>query len=110
MKTDSDQRTGSQDYDRRPKFARDFYVSRAWVRCRRAYAASRNHLCERCLKEGLIVPGTAVHHKIRLSPENINDPSVSLNWENLELLCDAHHQEEHHPRRWRTDELGHVDL
>ena len=91
-------------------FARSFYVSRPWVKCRNAYRASKGGLCEKCWEQGLIVPGTAVHHKIHLTPENIDDPDISLNWNNLILLCDAHHQEEHRKKRWRTDELGHVEL
>lgn len=93
-----------------PRFARDFYRSHAWRRCRDAYAASVSGLCERCLKRGLIVAGDEVHHKIRLAPENINNPEIALNWENLELLCKSCHDDEHRPVRWRADELGHVEL
>lgn len=87
-----------------------FYGTQAWKDCRTAYKSSRGGLCERCLKRGLIVAGSVVHHKIELTEENVNDPSVSLNWQNLELLCrDCH--EQHHARdrrRWKVDELGHV--
>lgn len=37
-----------------------------------------------------------MHHRIWLTPENINDPSVSLNFDNLELLCQDCHNKEHH--------------
>ncbi|MBQ3894569.1 MAG: HNH endonuclease, partial [Clostridia bacterium] len=37
-------------------------------------------------------------------------PSITLNWDNLELLCEACHREEHARRRWRADESGHVEL
>ena len=69
-------------------------------------------MCERCLKKGLVVPGEIVHHKIRLSPENINDPSVTLNFDNLELLCRDCHGEEHRTveKRYLVDELGRVIL
>lgn len=93
-----------------PRFARDFYRSFAWRRCRDGYAASVQGLCERCLKRGLIVPGEEVHHKIRLTPDNINNPAVALNWDNLELLCKDCHLEEHRPQRWRADSSGHVEL
>ena len=62
------------------------------------------------MKKGLIVPGDEVHHKIRLTPENITDPSIALNWDNLELLCKACHQEEHQAIRWRVDDMGRVEL
>ena len=95
----------------RDKFAHPFYVSSVWISCRRAYAKSVGGLCERCLAKGLYTPGTQVHHKIRLTPTNINDPSVALNWDNLELLCTDCHQEEHkHKRRWEADEYGRVML
>ena len=92
------------------KFAAAFYTSRAWRKCRTAYAQSKGGLCERCWSKGLIVPGKEVHHKTRLTPDNLNDPNVALNWDNLELLCDDCHKEEHCKTRWRADELGHVEL
>lgn len=69
-------------------------------------------LCEKCLKEGRYEPGEIVHHKIHLTPQNINDPSISLNWDNLELLCRLHHGDEHSKRvrRYKVDALGHVHI
>jgi len=93
-----------------PQFARAFYMSWAWIKCARAYKQAKGGLCERCWKNGLIIPGDEVHHKIRLTPENVTDPAVALNWDNLELLCKTCHLEEHSRTRWRADELGHVDL
>lgn len=58
----------------------------------------------------MIVPGEEVHHKIRLTPKNVRDPSIALNWDNLELLCKDCHIKEHRPIAWRTDEMGRVDL
>jgi 5-methylcytosine-specific restriction endonuclease McrA len=70
-------------------FALQFYRSKAWRRCRDAYYASQHGICERCGGAGVIV-----HHTIELTPENIGDPHVSLNWEHLEVLCiDCHNQE-----------------
>ena len=100
----------NQRETKEPRFARAFYMSRPWVKCARAYKQSKGGLCERCWSKGLIVPGAEVHHKIRLTPENIKDPAVALNWDNLELLCKNCHLEEHHRTRWRADELGHVEL
>ena len=91
-------------------FAHSFYKSWPWIKCQRAYKESKGGLCERCWAKGLIVPGAEVHHKIRLTPENLSDPSIALNWDNLELLCNDCHKEEHSKRRWRVDELGHVSI
>lgn len=94
----------------REEFAEKFYKSMAWKRCRKAYLDSVGWLCERCATEGKIVPADQVHHKVRLTPENINDPEVSLNHDNLEALCMDCHQQEHKPRRWRCDPDGHVRI
>lgn len=72
-------------------YAKQFYNSRDWVACRDAYLSERmkidGGMCERCRKEA----GREVHHKIVLNPDNIHDPSVALNHENLQLLCrDCH--------------------
>lgn len=91
------------------QFANAFYKSAAWRRTRKVYFISRRGLCERCLARGLIVPGEQVHHKIELTPENIRDPRVTLNPDNLELLCRDCHLMEHGARRWTVDPTGHVE-
>jgi 5-methylcytosine-specific restriction endonuclease McrA len=72
------------------EFAKRFYRSSAWRKCRQSYFNTQHGLCERCEQPGLIV-----HHKIYISPDNINDVSVTLNHENLELLCQDCHNKEH---------------
>lgn len=71
-------------------WAEQFYKSKAWTDCRDAYFISQHGICQRCHGAGKIV-----HHKIALTPENINDPNITLNWENLELLCQDCHNKEH---------------
>ena len=72
------------------EFARSFYLSKAW-RTTRDYIFARDMgLCVRCGK-----PGEIVHHKIHLTPENINNPDISLSADNLELLCRDCHALEH---------------
>ena len=72
-----------------------FYKTKPWQNCRDGYLKSVGGLCERCLAKGLIVPAEIVHHKIYLTEENITDPSVALNFDNLEALCRACHGEAH---------------
>ena len=76
-------------------FAKSFYVGQQWLSTRDAYFKSKQGLCERCLAKNKIVPGDIVHHKIWLTPSNINDPNISLNWKNLELVCKSCHTKEH---------------
>ena len=98
------------------QFANAFYGSQAWKDCRQAYRKAKGGLCERCLAKGLVTAGSRsmplqVHHKIELTPENIGDPNITLNWANLQLLCKDCHDEVHTAGspRWRVDESGHVE-
>lgn len=76
-------------------FAIKFYNSKAWKKCREGYIQSVNGLCERCLANGKYTPGYELHHKVWLTPENINDPYITLNWKKLEFLCSPCHSKEH---------------
>jgi 5-methylcytosine-specific restriction protein A len=73
-------------------FAKKFYKSKMWHECREAYIQSVFGLCER---RGCGEVGDIVHHKIKLTADNINDPKITLNFDNLELLCLKHHNQEH---------------
>lgn len=91
-------------------YAEAFYKSKAWQRCRDGYMRSKGGLCEICRDKGLVVPGEIVHHKIHLTPENINDPAITLSFSNLELVCRECHAKEHGARdlRYTIDEQGRV--
>ena len=72
-------------------------------------------LCERCLSRGIYTPGEIVHHsREHVTPENVDDPNVTLSFDNLELLCrDCHakvHDEiyGHDKRRYAVDECGNI--
>ena len=94
-----------------------FYVSWTWRKCRKAFANSKGNLCERCLKRGIIEAGSKdrpleVHHKIQLTDENVTDPKVALNWDNLELLCKTCHdqEKERKKKRWKVGPDGRVTI
>lgn len=76
-------------------FARTFYKSKQWEDTRNAYMRMGDGLCEPCLRNGDYVPAEIVHHKIHLSPDNINDPEVTLSFKNLERVCRKCHAESH---------------
>lgn len=86
-------------------FAKRFYKSKQWKSARASYVKSVNGLCERCLRNGRYSAGEIVHHKRHLSPSNIDDPSVTLSFENLELLCRDCHAKEH-PEIYGKTEMG----
>lgn len=56
------------------------------------------------------MPGEIVHHKRYITPKNINDPKVTLNFRNLELLCRDCHNKEHSckAKRYSFDEKGNI--
>lgn len=94
---------------RKKTFADHFYSSPAWKRCTREYKKTVGGLCERCRRNGKIVLAEEVHHKIHLTPENINRPEITLNWANLIALCGDCHGEMHRKkRRWTVDADGNV--
>lgn len=91
-------------------YAKTFYKSAAWKKCRAAYLKRVGGLCERCLKVGRITPAVIVHHKIYIAPENINNLRITLDPENLEALCMECHNREHFGdgKRYVVDDLGRV--
>lgn len=91
-------------------YAERFYSSKAWQHTRAAYRKSRRNLCEVCLSNGLISPCEIVHHKIEVTPDNIDDPNITLNWDNLQCVCRDCHAKIHDKlgRRYKFDEMGRV--
>ena len=71
-------------------FSKSFYNSKEWKMVRESALRRDNYLCVVCGK-----PADEVHHIKHLSPDNIYDPSVSLNLENLQSLCRDCHFEAH---------------
>ena len=75
-------------------YAKSFYNSAMWAACRDSYIADRRAidggLCEVCR----IRLGAIVHHINPLTPQNITDPYVTLNHENLRLECLRCHNDE----------------
>ena len=75
------------------EWAKAFYKSKAWRRCRASFIADRRRidggLCQCCHE----LPGYIVHHKVILTPENINDPEIALNHALLSYECKTCHDE-----------------
>ena len=71
-------------------YAKPFYTAQKWRKTQKAYMIQKCYICERCGRTAEIV-----HHKIYITPENINDVNITLNFNNLEALCRTCHQVEH---------------
>lgn len=67
-------------------YAKAFYNSSAWRKLRLYICESRHWMCEEC---GCY--GNQVHHIEEITPDNINDPNITLNEKNLMLLCEECH-------------------
>jgi 5-methylcytosine-specific restriction endonuclease McrA len=96
-------------------YAEKFYKSKQWQDCREGYLRSKGFLCERCKAKGIIKPAVIVHHKTYITPDNINDASVTLNYNNLEALCIECHNDEHIARekkkkRYNIGKNGEVEI
>lgn len=69
------------------EYAKTFYKSVKWIKCRNAYIKTRisidGGICEEC-KEAA---GYIVHHKETLNPDNILNPDITLNPNKLQYVC-----------------------
>lgn len=73
------------------EFSKKFYKSKEWSMTRDYILKRDNYLCQHCGR-----PAQEVHHIIHLSPENINDPGITMNPNNLTSLCRECHFKEHY--------------
>jgi hypothetical protein len=74
---------------------KSFYASESWAKLRQLLIIERGYKCERC---GLLAKDSKKiigHHKIELTPENVMDLSISLNPDNVEIICFDCHNKEH---------------
>lgn len=86
----------------------EFYKSKEWLRCREGYLQRQGYFCERCKAKGIYEPAKIVHHRTHLTQENYKDASVAFNFDNLEALCQACHNNEHiaNAKRYKVDATG----
>ena len=71
-------------------YAIKFYHSKSWLKVRRLCLIRDHYLCQVCGDVAQIV-----HHVIELSPENIDDPNITINMSNLKCVCKTCHDELH---------------
>ncbi len=65
-----------------------FYHTTQWMKCWAAFVALNHGKCQICGKRGNLV-----NQWTHLNEENVDDPYISLNFDNLELLCrDCHNK------------------
>lgn len=75
---------------------KSFYNSSSWRMFRTVIIAERGPLCVDCHK--VIVDSKEIeldHDPVELTPENVNDPNVSLNPDNVKIRCHDCHNRKH---------------
>ena len=77
-------------------WAKTFYNSKAWKDFRQSQIIANNYTCRKCGKNFLFDSSNLIgHHKIELTSENINNPNITLNPANVEIICADCHNAEH---------------
>lgn len=79
---------------------RQFYRSGEWRKFRELYISMRqqsDHIlrCDRCGKPLLYKDDIILHHRHELTDDNVNDYSISLNPDNISMICFKCHNEVH---------------
>ena len=91
------------------KDTESFYKTKAWRATRDAYMRADvvvegeicpSGCCEECFKKGIFTPAEIVHHKVWLNKGNMNDPAITLGWDNLERVCRPCHAAIHYPDQY----------
>lgn len=92
-------------------FAKQFYKTKAWKNTAKLYLKKQRGWCEECIASGIFTEANIVHHKIELTPQNIVNPDIALDFENLEAVCRSCHLKLHgaKSRRYQVDEAGRVN-
>lgn len=70
-----------------------FYRSKEWITLRLNLINERGNECELCNETIAVARDIIGHHKVELTPENVSDANISLNPENILIVCfDCHNK------------------
>lgn len=75
---------------------KSFYASEKWQRLRASIIAERGPRCQECHRVIGNPIDCTLHHIKELTPENVNDVMISLNPENILIVCHDCHDQIHH--------------
>lgn len=74
---------------------KQFYNSIDWVKFRMLIIAERGLICQKCGKVIAHEREAQIHHKIELTLDNVNNPEVTLNPDNVLVICHSCHDKIH---------------
>lgn len=85
---------------------KNFYKSWKWQKVAEQVRKRDAYTCQLCGAVGSVY----VHHKQELTKQNVNDPSIALNPDNLMTLCRNCHEQIHNRqiKRYKVLENGEV--
>lgn len=72
-----------------------FYISNPWKELSYKSKIASGGKCARCGKMIADTSKLIGHHKIKLTEQNVNDPTIALNPANVEVICFDCHNKEH---------------
>lgn len=78
-----------------PDKLRKFYVSRPWRELSFKLKIERGGKCERTGEIFTDMSKLIGHHKIPLTEDNVDDPTIALNPDNVEIISFKEHNKEH---------------
>lgn len=73
-----------------------FYTSKSWRDLSYRLKIERGGKCERTGEIFADMSQLIGHHKIPLTEDNVNNPHIALNPDNIEIISFAEHNKEHH--------------
>lgn len=85
---------------------KEFYNSTEWITTRLNIIAERNSICEECKKLIVNDKDLHVHHIKEITTLNVNDYNISLNPNNLKVLCHDCHDKAHKRFKYKTNDKG----
>ncbi|MBT2735146.1 HNH endonuclease [Bacillus sp. ISL-7] len=74
---------------------KSFYASEKWINFRLGLINERGTKCSRCGERIAKSRDLIGHHKIELTPENVHDYTISLNPDQVDLVCFDCHNKDH---------------
>ncbi len=82
-----------------------FYNSKKWRDLRKVLVIESKGMCNNCGKTILDTSKLIANHKIALTDDNVTNPSISLNRDNLEIICINCHNQYHQRFMGATKEV-----
>jgi hypothetical protein len=82
-----------------------FYNSRTWRNFSKLLKTENNYMCYKCNKIELSTKNLIAHHKIELTEDNVDDVDVSLNKNNIDIICFYCHNRIHNRFGYNTKKV-----